>query len=351
MTSRERVRTALNHKEPDRMPIDLGGTFLTSAPVGIQRAIAAILGLQGEADPRFASFDNRIQEYFGCDLRSIEPAASVPWGFSFDGPHQAPLREANLDDLDRYFWPEPNDALVAGIEERARFLHDKTDYCICAAQIGAGIFESGCYLRGFEEWLLDTAINHEFVHALNRKVLETNKKLGDLYYGAIGRYVDLVLIGDDLATQTAPFVSADTFRSLFKPYFAEYVASIKRHCPHAKIAHHCCGSSISLLDDLSEIGVEVINPVQTTAVGMQPDALAQKKPALAFLGGVDLQHVLPYGSREEVELFVKDLILKLGVGGGYILAPCHTVPADVKPENLIAMLEAARKWGTYPLKA
>lgn len=351
MTSRERVNRALSHREPDRVPIDLGGTFLTGAPAEIQRAMADILGLQGRPDPRYGAFDSRIQEYFGCDLRSVEPAAPAPWGFSFDGPHQAPLRRATLDELASYPWPAPSEAMLAGVAARARFLHEQTEYCVCAAQIGAGIFESGCYLRGFEEWLLDIALNRDFVHALNRCVLETNRRLGDLYFGAIGQYVDLVLIGDDLATQAGPFISADTFRSLFKPYFAEYVASIRRHCPQARIAHHCCGSSIGLLDELTAIGIEVINPVQTTAAGMTPAALARKKPALAFLGGVDLQRVLPYGSREEVESFVRHLIRELGAGGGYILAPCHTVPADVKPCNLIAMLEAARKWGTYPLKA
>lgn len=344
-TSRERVKTSLNHQEPDRVPIDIGGTFLTSAPEKIQKQIADILGLKSEPDPRFDLFDDRIQKYYGCDLRSIVPVKWPNWGFK--EVHEAPLKNATIDDLDRYPWPEPDDEMIKGLENKARFLHNETEYFICAGQIGQGIFEAGCWLRGYEKILYDIALDKEFVHELNKKILETNIKIGELYFGIIGKYVDMVLIGDDLATQKAPYISPDTFRELYKPYFKEYISSIKKHCLKAKIAHHCCGSSFRLLDDLADIGIEVINPVQTTANEMNPENLAKKKNKLSYLGGVDLQYILPYGTREEVEEFVKKLIMILGSGGGYILAPCHTLPEDVKLENVITMLEAAIKWGKY----
>ncbi len=346
-THRERVRQALSHREPDRVPIDIGGTFLSSAPVEMQRGIADVLGLMGEPDPRFDKFDDRIQRHFGCDLRSITPARGVSWGFS--DVHQAPLRNASVEDLDDYRWPQPDDVMVAGVREKARFLHEETDYFVCAAQIGMGIFELGCALRGYERILFDMAADKEFVHALNRKLLETNLRLGDPYFSEIGCHADMVLIGDDLATQNGPYMSPESFRELVKPYFAEYVASIKRHCPRAAVAHHCCGSSYRLLDDLSEIGIEVINPVQTKAHEMSPERLSENKALLSFHGGVDLQHVLPHGSVGEVEEFVRDLIRHLAPGGGYILAACHTLPEDVAPENVVAMFEAALKWGAYPL--
>jgi uroporphyrinogen decarboxylase len=139
------------------------------------------------------------------------------------------------------------------------------------------------------------------------------------------------------------------FRELFKPYFKKYIEGIKKHCPNAKLAHHCCGSSYLLLDDFAEIGVDVINPVQTTAKNMSPENLAKKKNRLSFHGGGDLQYILPHGTALEVEDFIKNLVLKLGPGGGYILAPCHSVPEDVKPENLITMFETALKFGKYPI--
>jgi len=348
MTPRERVRIALNHGEPDRVPIDLGGTFLTSATPEMQGRIAALLGLTGKPAPRFDRFDDRIQRHFGCDLRSIVPARSVNWGYT--DVHDAPMRNATVDDLGDYPWPEPDDATVEGVRDKARFLHEETDYFVCASQIAMGVFGLACRLRGYERILFDMAADKEFVHAFNRKALETNLRLGDLYFAEIGSYADMVLLGDDLATQNGPYMSPECFRELVKPYFAEYVASIKRKCPRAVIAHHCCGSSFRLLDDLAEIGIEVINPVQTTARQMSPESLATKKDRLGFHGGVDLQHVLPRGSADDVEEFVKDLIRHLAPGGGYILAACHTLPDDVRPENVVAMLEAALKWGTYPLK-
>ena len=349
MNSRTRVRTALEHREPDRVPIELGGTFLSSAPPEMQQRIAEVLGLSGAPDPRFRHFDDRIQKHFGCDLRSLTPAAWPNWGVRWADLQRAALAHATIEDLESYPWPEPDDAMVAGVEEEARFLHRETDYFICSSQIGQGVFELGCYLRGYERILLDAALDPAFVHALNRKVLEANLRLGDLYYGAVGPCVDMVLLGDDLATQQGPYMSVDMFRRLYKPYFKAYVAGVRRHCPNAFIAHHCCGSSVLLLEDLVEIGVQVINPVQTRAAGMAPENLAAWKPRLSFLGGVDLQRVLPFGSAEEVEAFVQGLIRHLAPGGGYILAACHTLPDDVKPENVVAMLEAARRHGRYPL--
>jgi uroporphyrinogen decarboxylase len=347
VNSRERVRIALSHHEPDRVPVDFGGTFLTSAPESLQRAIAEVLGLRGERDPRFPDFDHRIQDYFDCDLRSVTPVRFPNWGYR--EVHEAPLRHAAIEDLDRYCWPEPKDELVLGVRERAQFLHERTARFVCASQIGEGIFETGCYLRGYDQILLDMALDPAFVHAFNRKVLETDIRLGDLYFPEVGDCADMVLVGDDLATQHAPYMSPAHFREFVKPYFREYIAAIKRHCPRAVVAHHCCGSSFRLLDDLTDIGIEVINPVQTTAAEMSPGNLATKKHRLSFLGGVDLQHVLPYGTAQEVEDFVKDLIRDLAPGGGYILAACHTLPEDVKPENIAVMLEAARRWGGYPL--
>lgn len=350
MTSRERVQTALAHKEPDRLPFDLGGTFLSSAEPEMQRRIAEVLGLTGERDPRFRNFDDRIQRHFGCDLRSITPRKYPDWGIDWSF-HSFKLHDATIEDLESYPWPEPSDDLFEGLEEEARFLHEETDYFIVAGQIGQGIFELGCYLRGYDQILIDMVEEPDFVKRFNDHALETNKRLHREYFGRIGRYVDMVLIGDDLATQENLYMSPKAFRDLIKPWFREYIADIKRWCPQAKIAHHCCGSSIKLFEDLKEIGVDVINPVQTRAAGMAPENLAVKKRelGLSFHGGVDLQYILPFGTVQETEEFVKDLIAKLGPGGGYILAACHSLPHDVKPENVVAMLEAAKKYGKYPL--
>lgn len=340
VTSRERVRTALSHHQPDRLPVDFGGTFLTSATPTMQKRIAELLGLRGEPDPLFDNFDDRIQKHFGCDLRSLTPSRAASWGIDWVHLQFNRLKDATISDLDAYPWPQPDDAMVAGVVERAQAMA-KSGHFICASQIGQGIFEASCYLRGYEQALMDAATDEAFVHAFNQKVLDTNRRLGDLWFGAVGQYVDMVLIGDDLATQNGPYMSVEMFRRLYKPYFAQYIADIRRHCPNAFIAHHCCGSSFMLLNELAEIGVQVINPVQTTAADMSARNLATKKGKLSFLGGVDLQHVLPFGTQREVKDFVENLIRELSPGGGYILAACHSLPDDVKPENVVTMLDTA----------
>jgi uroporphyrinogen decarboxylase len=344
MTPRQRTRNALTNQTPDRTPVDLGGTILSSATAEMQQSLVDILGLGHQPrDERFRNFDNRIQEHFGCDMRSIKPRKGRSWGFR--DVHEAPMRELPIDEIEPYPWPQPDDAMIEGLEQEARFLHEETDYFICAGQVGQGLFEAGCWLRGYDKILYDCALDPDWVHAFNRKLLAVNEALGDAYYPVVGPYVDMVIIGDDIATQNDVYISPDMWRDLYKPYFARYIQSIKRHCPNALIAHHSCGSTHKVLDDLAEIGVDVINPVQTRAAGMEPENLAGWKPRLAFHGGVDLQHVLPHGTAHEVEQFVKHLIDTLGAGGGYVLAACHTLPDDVKPANVIAMLEAARKHG------
>ena len=341
------MKTALNHQEPDRIPIDFGGTFLSSAPEGMQKQLVEILGLTEERDPRFDKFDNRIQEHFGCDLRSLMPAKTPNWHVNWEDQLNPTLGNAAIEDLKTFDWPLPDDKMIEGVEKQAQFLHKETDYYICSSQIGQGIFELGCWLRGYENILIDLALNRDWIKFFNEKALETIVKLNDLYYSIAGPYVDMVLLGDDYATQESLYMAPEVFRELYKPYFKEYIASIKKYCPDAKIGHHCCGSSWLLLDDFAEIGIEVINPVQTNARNMEPENLAIKKDKLSFHGGVDLQHILPYGTEKEVIDFVTNLIQKLGINGGYILAACHTLPEDVKPENIITMLETALKVGKY----
>ncbi|MEK6795920.1 MAG: uroporphyrinogen decarboxylase family protein [Spirochaetota bacterium] len=342
MTSRERTRCSLSHKEPDRLPVSFGALF-TGATSAMQGRIADVLGIRGERDPRFTQFDNRIQEYFGCDLR----LAPGHWGRFRKDENDFPLRTASLEDVYRYAWPKPHGNGLDRVVNETRFLHRETDYFIVAPTVAPGIFEAGCWLRGYDQWLMDIAADETFVRHFNDIYLSVITPLIDEYFGAVGKYIDLVIIGDDLATQSGPYISPEHFRALFKPYFKAYIEAVGRHCPRAFIGHHCCGSSFQLMDDLKDIGVDLINPVQTTAKDMHLENLVTRKKDFSFLGGVDLQHVLPYGTTEEVAEFVRSLIRTLAPGGGYVLGPCHTLPDDVRPENVITMLETAREAGGW----
>jgi len=347
MNSRERVRISLSHQEPDRLPLDFGGTHLTSAAPEMQARIAQCLGLRGSPDPRCKHFDDRIQKHFQCDLRLIRPAIRTDYGIN-DGS-EAPLRNAGWDEISHYPWPRFIPARVAGLADEARFLHEETDYAVCAAQISEGIFETGCYLRGYDQILIDIMTDPDLAHAFFKKVLAINLELSEPYFKAVGSYVDMVLFGDDLAMQDRAYMAPAIFDAMIKPYFKEYVACIRAYCPRAFIAHHSCGSTVELFGRLNECGVQIHNPVQTSARNMEPEKLKAHKPGMAFLGGIDLQYILPFGSAEEVKAFVKRLIINLAPGGGYIFAPCHTLPPDCKPENLILALNTARELGVYPV--
>lgn len=349
MTPRQRVRKALNHEEPDRVPLDFGGTHLTSAEPEMQARIAEHMGLTGSPDPRFRNFDDRIQKRLDCDLRLVQPNRPPQYGFTH--VWESPLRNATLEDVQRYpHWPKFEPDMISGLADEARFLHEETDYAICAAQVSEGIFETGCYLRGYDQILLDMVLEPERAHAFFRKVLDVNLELSEPYLKVVGPYVDMVLFGDDLAMQDRPYMSPATFDSMIRPYFKTYVDCIRAYCPKAFIAHHCCGSAEQLFGRLLACGVQIHEPVQTTARNMEPEKLKHAKPGLGFLGGLDLQHVLPFGTREEVVSHVRRLMANLAPGGGWICAPCHTLPADVRPENIVLALETARQCGEYPIR-
>jgi len=171
------------------VPCDFGGTFLSSATPQMQQRLADLPGLTGEPDPRFRHFDERIQRYFDTDLRSVAPARPAHWGFR--DVHDAPLRNASVGEMPAYQWPEPRDEVVAGLREEACFLHEQTGYFVVASQVGNGVFELGCWLRGYDQILLDLGTNSEFWHAFCRNTVQVNRRLGDLYFGEIGPYVEV----------------------------------------------------------------------------------------------------------------------------------------------------------------
>lgn len=342
MTSRERVYLALEHRQPDRVPIDIGGTYLTGVDEIVQQRLIEALGIKGERNPRFKYCDNRIQEFFGSDLRGVRPNQWPDWGFDWNDLSVNPMRHfTSITEVEQYPWPDPNPEMVAGLRDEAKFLHEETDYFICASHIGNGIFELGCYLRGYDQFMLDIAMDPDFVYGFNRKALEVNRRFNDLFYSEVGPYVDMVLNVDDLGTQNAPFISPETFAALFKPFLKEFIDSIKSYCPQAYIGHHSCGSIFRLMDHLRETGIQILNPVQTTAAEMSLDYLKTKKKMLSFFGGLDQQQVLPFGTVEETKDYVRRIVSILGEGGGYIFAGSHILGPDARTENIIAAFKTA----------
>jgi len=375
MNPRERVLTTLQHKEPDRVPISLGCAPSSMTPLAYER-LKKYLGIKGEDDEIVGEqvvikFDERILQKFEVDFRCIylnsprdwkgktyqDGTFTDEWGIRYKraGDYlemvDHPLKDATVEDLQTYNWPDPHDSgRTDGVRKRAKELYETTDYAIDSYFI-ASIFEQSWYLRGFERFLTDLVINQEFAEALLDKVLEIQKGFFEEYLKAVGDYIHIVRVFDDLGMQTNLLMNPSLYRKLIKPRHKELYRFIKQRTK-AKLLHHSCGAIYPLIGDLIEIGLDILNPMQPKALNMDnPEKLKEKfGEKICFHGGIDIQEILPYGTPKQVREEVKKRIRGFAPGGGYILATAHNIQADVPPENVVAMFEAARKYGEYPLR-
>lgn len=382
MTSRERVVATLNHEEPDRVPIDIGtggGTMNAHA----YRRFVKKLGLTGELDrPEFNDPTDpaknitpcaEILEMYGADARPVKPDSpldsqgsatvqldnytyrdewGVEWKRSETGPYmnkRGPFQKEGVTvaDIERYPWPDPDAPhRTHNLRENAKALHENTDYAIVArvAHSSVAICQR---LRGFAEWMEDLACEPVLAEALLENV--TNVIVGSTIaiLKEAGPYVDVVHFADDLGFQERAYFSKNMFRNQVKPYLARCVEAIRDNTD-AKVMMHSDGAIYDLIPDLIDIGVDVINPVQTTAKGMEADRLkADFGDNLGFWGAIDTQHTLPFGTSDEVREEVKAKIKALAPGGGFILTSCHQIQEEVTAENVQAMYEAALEFGSY----
>jgi len=318
---------------------------------------------------KVSRIDERLLKHFDIDTRSVgsifRPQESQfkiitddeyidEWGIrrAFSGMYwdivDYPLKGASVQDLKNYRFPTPSSIDMKEIEQaahEAKRLYDETDYVICAEHPVYGVFELGCWLCSFDDFLLKMALDEEFVHLLFEKIFDYQKQVIELYYGALGKHIHYTSSGDDFATQSSLFVSPDMFRDLIMPYFKARIDHTKKFTSAAYL-HHSCGSVFPIIDDLIECGVEILNPIQPKATNMQPKKLKDTfGDKIVFHGGFDTQEALPFGTQEEIESSVKMTIDILNKNGGYIFAAAHNIQDDVPPKSLICMLEAAKKYG------
>jgi uroporphyrinogen decarboxylase len=368
VNSRERVMAALRHELPDRVPVDLGSTAVSGIHQRANDALKSLLGVEADEPVHdvvqgLVVPDERILQRFGVDLRRValrppsnvatvlpsgnEDTYSDEWGIRRQHADlyweivEHPLADTNVEDLPHYPWPDPHDpARVAGLAEEAQRLYEETDYALVADFLGGGLFEQALWMRGFERFMMDLVSDEAFATALLDTLLELYIEFYDVYLEAVGPYVQIVAVGDDLGMQTGPLISPKLYRRLIKPRHKELYDFIHSRT-EAKIMHHTCGSVFPLVQDLIDVGVDILNPIQTSAQGMNPAALKQEfGERLVFHGGIDVQQILPFATPERVREEVKRIVAILGQGGGYIFAPSHNIQADVPPQNVLAMYEA-----------
>lgn len=376
LTPRERVAKTLKHQEPDRVPIDIGGGVISSLTVVANERLKRYLGISSE-DPLVDRIQQLVRpceevlKRLHCDTRYLYLKAPSGWadkelanglyedefgirrkraGYYYDMVDH-PLKQAQEPkDLENYPWPDPHDpSRYEGLEE-ARQLYENTDYALVVNVIGS-IFELSWYLVGYTKFLIDLLVNPALAEALMDRVLEHNMGLFEEVLDRTGSYLSYVLTGDDVGTQQAPTMSPELYRRYVKPRQKKLIQFIKSKT-QAPVLYHSCGAVYPLLEDFIDMGVDIFHPAQPRAHGFEDSAKIKREYGrrLSFMGGIDQQQVLPFGTVEEVKEEARRAIEAFAPGGGYIFNPSHNIQGDVPPENILALFDAAWKYGEYPIR-
>jgi uroporphyrinogen decarboxylase len=374
MLPRERVIAAIDHQEPDRVPLALGG-----GPYGLvdELYLRLVEHLElGRPVPPFRAghnisyMDDRLLERLETDTRYCWPGLlpnspviagedsetfydsygqvwkrAVPYYYSGEGV----LKDAaSLDDIDRLVrWPDFSDPRwTAGVAERARALCENTNYFVVMRMVAShGPFQTACDLRGTKNFLMDLASQPEFAATLLDRITATLEGLLRLAMQAGGQWFDMVeLPGDDYAANTNLMVSPAMFRKFIKPCIARLVTAVKENNPNVKVMLHSDGAITKLIPDIIALGVDVLHPLEPLPATDIPAVKAEFGNRVTFLGGIDISHAMP-GSREQVIADVQRCLTQLAPGGGYILAPSNHLQADVPAENVVTLFETAKAFG------
>ena len=374
---RERVIISLNHTEPDRVPLDLGGrvsSMMQNAYYKLKKHMRLDeCGYDTINSDWFTveEFDERVLKYLDIDFRRVFLKSSSEYekivrddgtwidelGFTrkFSGVYgelvDHPLRQAkDIEDIKNFkFYDAYDPARVEGLKQRVEYLFNETDYAIVAAGAVGGLLETCNWFRGFDQFPVDLMLNKKLAHALLDKLSTYYIELMDSFLSIVGPYIQMVEMADDMAMKDNLFISPDLYREMILPYYRKLLDFV-RSKTNAKIFHHSCGSVLKAGDILIDAGVDILNSLQPRAKGMDTTFLKDNYGyKLSFHGGIDIQNVMPYGSTEDVENEAKRRIAIYAPGGGYIFCCAHDILDDVPPENVLALYKTGKIWGKYPL--
>lgn len=404
MTHRERVLAALDHREADRVPVDLGAHDSTGIAGIAYNRLKRHLGITGKLtrinDPyqQLAKVEDGILEWVGADCKTIffEARAYRPgllpdgsdcefpekWrpellpdgsevvkdesgtviaarpkdGLYFD-PVDSPLAdcesamaiEKRKDVFERFDWPFFADQTLEEMGQEAKDLFENTGYLVFGNFPGH-IYAGAQQLRGYANFLIDLLANPDIARAIMQNLAEAFMARFDRYAETVGPFVQVISVNDDLGTQEAPQISPELYRKMIKPYHSMLYQHIKKKWP-GRLFLHSDGAISPLIPDLIEAGVDILNPIQYSAKDMELSRLKKTfgRDLVFWGGGCDTQKVLPLGSPAEVRDEVRRCIEQLAPGGGFVFCQVHNILADVPPENIAAMYEAVAEYGAYPL--
>ncbi len=388
MNSDERLQTALEHREPDRVPFDLGSTKMTGISITAYRNYLSHIGRTDGSghDPildriqQLARLPENFLRELHVDTRGIFPAplaaienrfaSRLPpdprydrmtdeWGIGWQMPvkgglyydlYHSPLaEEPDPDTLSGYAWPDGGDPRrLKGMEESIRAFGEQRAGIVLHG-FTSGMFEMYQRLRGFENSFMDLIADEKNACRYLDRIVESKIRFWEQALRLSEGRIRVAVEVDDLGTQNSLLVSRELYRKVLFPRHRKLFRAIHGASPRIKVFLHSCGAVRGLIPDLIEAGVDILNPVQISADGMDPLELKREfgKDITFWGGGVDTQRVLPSGTPEEVRENVRRNMEALAPGGGFVFAAVHNIQGDVPPENLEAMLETLEEYGRY----
>lgn len=399
MNPRERILTALKHREPDRIPVDLGGMDSTTITAVAYNKLKKFLGIKsGETkvfDPyqQVAIVENDILEIVSGDVLPVypEPKRWKPWKLPDGSLCKIPERwnpelledgsecvedgknrmiakrpanswyfepcfyplanaktikeiESKKDIFENFDWPFFVDETIEQLGEKAKQMYETTDYTLMG-NFAVHIFMGGQLLRGFEQFMMDLVLDPAIAECILANLTISYMRRFEKYARHVGPYVQIINVNDDLGTQDGLQVSPQLYRKIVKPYHNKLYKFIKQNFD-GYLFLHSDGSIYEVIPDLIEIGVDIINPVQFTARNMELEKLKKEfgKDISFWGGGCDTQNALPHASKKTVKEHVKRCIEILSPGGGFVFCQVHNIQPDVPPANIMAMYEAVKEF-------
>jgi uroporphyrinogen decarboxylase len=396
------VLAALRHEEPDRVPIDFGGTMDSTISAMSYQALRCELSLAPSVTrvqdvyQYTAVVEDDVREALGVDTmpvldqplewrRGTLPGGSpaefparfrpqpqtdgsqvvfdasgtvvlkMPAGGYYFDPVHSPLADATgigdiehcLKEIEGYDRPDHLDEAYEQLAAKARALREESDYLL-VGYFGGHIFQAAQSLRGWQTFLVDLLANRTFAEALLDHLAEANIRRFDQYAATVGRYVHVIHFEDDLGMQDRPLLRPELYRRTVKPYHARLFQFARSRCD-AHLLLHSDGAIAPFLPDFIDMGIDAVNPVQVSAAGMDPVQLKREfGHDLTFWGGgCDSQAALPFGTSQAVADEVKRHMDALAPGGGYVFGPIHNVQAEVPVANVVTLFHTAREYGVY----
>ncbi len=386
MNSRERVNTTLNHKEPDKVPIDLGGNQ-SSIHIKAYKKLLDYLEIEDE-NIQYADFVqqivrpcDKVLERFSIDVRYVQPLGGmvrvqdmepqyegkyvglydqfgVFWGndakkdldeILYYDPVIHPFADfKSVSDIRDFDWPNGRDKTpFNGLKEYAKDLCDNTDFALSTPPVGC-IYEYCTFLFGFTKTLRYLRTKPELLIVAMEGLLKYWTDYVTTFLDEVGSYLDIVCINGDLAEQAGPIMSVKLYENMIKPIERKLSKRI-HELVETKINYHSCGSVSLFIPHFAEIGYDVINPVQISAYDMEPCSLKKRfGDIMSFWGGLcNTQSTLPFGTLKQIRDEVRINFECLKPGGGFVASNIHNITAEVPPQNIVAMFDAANEFGSY----